>query len=77
VPDRLSYDTTILSLQIDCVGSAVLTAVALRSIPVTGRGDPLRCETSRLTDGGKVVTLIRRPTFTPTRRFLLLISVRG
>jgi hypothetical protein len=32
---------------------------------------------SRLTDGGKVVSLTRRPPFTPTGRFLVLISVRG
>jgi hypothetical protein len=42
-----------------------------KAIPVTGCGD-LRCETSRLphllenrlTDGGKVVNLTRRPHFT-------------
>jgi hypothetical protein len=41
-------------------------------IPVTGRGGPLVCETSRLphfldnrlTDGGRVVSLTRRPPFT-------------
>jgi hypothetical protein len=31
----------------------------------------------RLTDGGKVVSLTRRPRFTPPGRFLVLISVRG
>jgi hypothetical protein len=44
-----------------------------KSIPVTGRGGPQGCETSRLphfldnrlTDGGKVVGLTRRPNFTP------------
>jgi hypothetical protein len=42
-------------------------------IPVTGRGGPYGCETSRpqhfldtrLTDGGEVVSLTRRPPFTP------------
>jgi hypothetical protein len=45
----------------------------LHVIPVTGRGGPYGCETSRLphflhsrfTDGGKVVRLTRRPPFTP------------
>jgi hypothetical protein len=44
-----------------------------KSIPVTGRGGPQGCETSRLphfpdsrlTDGGEVVSLARRPPFTP------------
>jgi hypothetical protein len=44
-----------------------------KAIPVTGRGGPQGCETSRLphylnsrlTDGGKVVSLMRRPPFTP------------
>jgi hypothetical protein len=43
------------------------------AIPVTGREGPERCETSRLrhfldnrlTDGGEVVSLKRRPPFTP------------
>jgi hypothetical protein len=42
---------------------------------VTGSGGPLGCETSRLphfldkwlTDGGEVVSLTRRPTFTPMK----------
>jgi hypothetical protein len=42
-------------------------------IPVTGRGGPSGCETSRfphfldnrLTDGGKVVSLTHQPPFTP------------
>jgi hypothetical protein len=41
-------------------------------VPVTGRGGPWGCETSslphfldnRLTDGGEVVSLTRRPPFT-------------
>jgi hypothetical protein len=44
-----------------------------KAIPVTGYGGPLGCETlrvphclnNRLTDGGKVVNLTPRPTFTP------------
>jgi hypothetical protein len=44
-----------------------------KAIPVTGRGGPYGCEPSRiprfldnrLTDGGKVVNLKRRPPFTP------------
>jgi hypothetical protein len=44
-----------------------------KAIPVTGRGGPKGCETSRLphfldnrlTDGGEVVSLMRRPHFTP------------
>jgi hypothetical protein len=32
---------------------------------------------NRLTDGGEVVSLTRRPPFTPPGRFLVLISVRG
>jgi hypothetical protein len=56
----------------------------IKAIPVTGRGGPLVCETSRLphllhnglTDGGEVVSLTRRPFFTPGK-FLVLISVKG
>jgi hypothetical protein len=52
---------------------------------VTGSGGLYGCETSRipyflynrLTDGNKVVRLIRLSRFTPPRRFLLYISVRG
>jgi hypothetical protein len=44
-----------------------------KAIPVTGSGGPYGCETLRLphfldnrpTDGGKVVSLMRRPLFTP------------
>jgi hypothetical protein len=44
---------------------------------LTGRGEPLGCETSRLThflenrltDGGKVVSLTRLPHFTPQKDF--------
>jgi hypothetical protein len=44
-----------------------------KAIPVTGPGDPLNCAKSRfphvpdnpLTDGGEVVSLMRRPPFTP------------
>jgi hypothetical protein len=45
----------------------------LKSIPATGCGGHKGCETSRLpyflenclTDGGEVVSLTRRPSFTP------------
>jgi hypothetical protein len=44
-----------------------------KAIPVTGSGGPQGCETwrfphflnNRLTDGGEVVSLTRRPLFTP------------
>jgi hypothetical protein len=44
-------------------------------IPVTGRESPWGCETSKLphfldsrvTDGGKLVSLMRRPPFTPRK----------
>jgi hypothetical protein len=53
-------------------------------IPVRGREGPYGCETSRppnflenrFTDGGKIVSLMRRPPFTTQGRFLVLISVR-
>jgi hypothetical protein len=57
-----------------------------KAIPVTGRGGPWGCETSRLphlldnrfTDGGEVVSLTRRsPALYPPGRFLILVSVRG
>jgi hypothetical protein len=46
-----------------------------KTILVTGRGGPYGCETSRLsqfldnriTDGGKVISLTRRPPFTPRK----------
>jgi hypothetical protein len=46
-----------------------------KAIPVTGRGGPWGCETSRLphildnriTDGSEVVILKRRPLFTPRK----------
>jgi hypothetical protein len=46
-----------------------------KAIPVTGHGGPQGCETlripqyldNRLTDGGKVVSLTRRPPFTPQK----------
>jgi hypothetical protein len=53
------------------------------ALPVTGRGGPKVCETSRLphflnnrsTDGSESVRLMRRPPL-PLERFLGLISVR-
>jgi hypothetical protein len=67
-------------------GSRFLQNVADKgkAIPVTGRGGPYGCETSRLpyildnqlTDDGEVVSLTRRPSFTPQEdswySFLLL-----
>jgi hypothetical protein len=55
-----------------------------KTVPVTGRGGPQGCETSRLphildnrlTVGSKAVSLLRRPPFTP-RTNLVLISVTG
>jgi hypothetical protein len=46
-----------------------------KAIPVTGREGPSGCEKSRLphfldnrlTDGGEVVSLTRRPPFTPRK----------
>jgi hypothetical protein len=46
-----------------------------KAIPVTGRGSPQGCEKSRLphfldsrlTNGGEVVSLTRRPLFTPRK----------
>jgi hypothetical protein len=35
------------------------------------------CLDIRITDGGEVVSLTRRPRSTPQKRFLVLISVRG
>jgi hypothetical protein len=48
-----------------------------KAIPVTGRGGPYACERSRLprfldsrlTDGGEVRSLTRRPPFTPQEDF--------
>jgi hypothetical protein len=53
-------------------------------IPVTGRGGPYACVTSRLphfldnrlTDSGEVLSLTRRPSFIPGT-FLVLFPVRG
>jgi hypothetical protein len=59
-----------------------------KAIPVTGRKGPQGCETSmlphfldiRLTDGGEVVSLTRRPPFTPrkipgTHAFVISVSI--
>jgi hypothetical protein len=55
-----------------------------RAIPVTGRGGPQGCETSRLprfldnplADDGKVISLTLRPACT-SRKIMVLISVIG
>jgi hypothetical protein len=49
--------------------------IIIMSIPVTGRGGPQDCETSRLpyfvdnqlTDGDEVVSCTRRPPLTPRK----------
>jgi hypothetical protein len=51
------------------------TKINGKAIPVTGRGGPLGCETSRLphfldnrpTDGGEVISLTRRRPLPPGR----------
>jgi hypothetical protein len=61
-----------------------------KAIPLTGRGDPLGCETSRLphflenrlTDGGEFVKLTRRSHFAPGKiprnnLYLSLIRSQG
>jgi hypothetical protein len=56
-----------------------------KTMPVTGRGGPYGCETSRLPhfldnrliDSGKVVSLTRRPAALYPRRMLVVNSVRG
>jgi hypothetical protein len=57
-----------------------------KAIPTTGRRGPQGWETSslphfldnRLTDGGEIFSLTRRPNaFYPPGRFLVLISIRG
>jgi hypothetical protein len=54
------------------IGNFILNVKEGKAIPVTGRGGPQGCETprlpyfldNRLTDGGEVVSLTRRPPFT-------------
>jgi hypothetical protein len=51
---------------------SMVMLITSKAIPVTGRGGPYGCETSRLpqflenrlTDGGEVVSLLHRPPFT-------------
>jgi hypothetical protein len=66
-PDSCCYTNPLDEEQgVKCKGEA---------IPVTDRGGPYGCKTSRLphfadnrlTDGGKVVSLMRRPSFNPGR----------
>jgi hypothetical protein len=60
----------------------VQVSIKCKAIPATRHGGPYDFETSRLphfvdnllTDSGEVVSLTRRPPFTP-ERFLVLISV--
>jgi hypothetical protein len=66
-------------------GNFITLILFSKATPVTSHEGPSGCETSRLPhfldkqliDGGKVVSLTRRPLFTPPGRFLVLISVRG
>jgi hypothetical protein len=61
----------------------ILVKVKGKAIPVTGRGNPYSSETSklphfldnRLTDGGEVVSLTRRPPFTPQEDFSYLFPL--
>jgi hypothetical protein len=56
-----------------------------KAIPVTVRGGPLGCETAklphfldnRLTDDGEVVSLTRRPHFTPQEDSWYSFLLRG
>jgi hypothetical protein len=48
-----------------------------KAIPVTGRGGAQGCDTSRLTDGGEIVSLTRRQAALYPAGFLVLISVRS
>jgi hypothetical protein len=61
---------------LDPTGSRTPTAKKkCKAIPVTGRGGPYGCETSRLphflysrlTDGGEAASFTRRPPFTPRK----------
>jgi hypothetical protein len=53
-----------------------------KAIPVPGHGGPQGCETlrvpqyldNRLTGGGKVVSLTRRPSFTPQEYYLSVMD---
>jgi hypothetical protein len=56
-----------------------------KAVPVTGRGGPCGCETSRLplfldnrlTDGGEVVSLMRRPPIYPQKDSWYSFLLRG
>jgi hypothetical protein len=62
-----------------------VTQIKSKSIPVTDRGGPQGCETSRLphfldnrlTDGGDVSLTCRPAALYPQEESLVLISVRG
>jgi hypothetical protein len=54
----------------------ILVWVKGKAIPVTGRESPYGWETSRLPDGGKVVSPTRRPPLHPGR-FLVLILLEA
>jgi hypothetical protein len=64
-------------LHFACVVINILMWICIKAIPVTDRGGPQGCETSRLsyfldnrlTDGGEVVSLTRRRPITPQEDF--------
>jgi hypothetical protein len=66
--ENLTYVKTTIFCYGDSIGKC-------KAMPVTGRGRPQGCETSRLphfldiwlTDGFGVVSLTRRPTFIPRK----------
>jgi hypothetical protein len=59
------------------IGPHIRTVIKSKVIPVTGHGGPLGCEMlrfphfldNRLTDGGEVVSITRRPSFSPQKDF--------
>jgi hypothetical protein len=68
----------IMSFYLSCtLITTNVIGVGSKAISVTGRGGPWCCETSRLqhlldsrlTDGGEIVSLTRRPPFTPQEDF--------
>jgi hypothetical protein len=78
---RVGFEPTISAFErakavhaLDRAGAVI--GIKVKAIPVTGRGGPQGFETSRLPhfldnrlkDGGKIVSLTRRPLFTPPPR---------
>jgi hypothetical protein len=60
----------------------ILVYIEAKAIPITGLGGLQVCEMlriphcldSRLTDGGKVVSLTHRPCFTPQKHYYFSVS---